>query len=336
MIILTKFNGYRADGRRLYFKGGDGGAGEMRKMEEERQARIDAAIQAINDIFDPPATKRGVNPATSFDPSKTYYNADGSVFTGAVSGKGSGGLKVSKTLPYGITPPGAFQLPASVANAALASGGKGGGIRFEPYQTINGQKWNMGKVRSALANGRLYTGVETVQPENKRLKLYEDQRDAVYQINSKDVNRQYGDAERNNRFGLARHGLMGGSVDVDSNAQLQEKTNEGLMKASGIADSAAASLKAKDESARQNLISMAQSGIDTGTAQQMAIERLNTTAQEAEGARAGASVGDLFGNMTQAYLRYRKLNGDETALSLNGNNQGGLSTRTSYDGYTSR
>ena len=254
MIIFSRFNGYTADGRRLYCKGGDGGAKAMRRMEEERQARINAAIKAINDIFDPPARKQGVNAATSFDPSKTYYNADGSVFSGALDDKATLGAMMTET--------------NAIRNASSA-GSKGGTGR---YQSINGRLWDMNKVNGALANGQLYTGVENVAPENKRLKLYEDQRNAVYEINSKDVNRQYGDAERNNRFGLARHGLMGGSADVDSNARLQEITNEGLMKASGIADNAAASLKAKDESTRQNLISMAQSGIDTGAAQQMAME----------------------------------------------------------------
>lgn len=309
MLIPTKFNGF-TEGRRVYCKGGDGGAKAMRRMEEERQERINAAIKAINEIFDPPSHTQGTGQATSYDPSKTYYNADGSVFD-----------------------------PMGTFSETYRYRKKGGAKYLENdrvTRTRQVRRLDMDKVNRAIANGQLYSGVETVQPENRRLKLYEDQRDAVYQINSKDVNRQYGDAERNNRFGLARHGLMGGSADVDSNAQLQEITNEGLMRASGIADSAAANLKAKDESARQNLIAMAQSGIDTGTAQQMAMEKLDTTAQEAEGARAGASVGDLFGNLTQAYLRYKKLNGEENALSLNGNNQSGLSTRTSYNGYTSR
>lgn len=69
----------------------------------------------------------------------------------------------------------------------------------------------MDKINKAIANGELFTGVETVKPENKREKLYDEQRQAVYDINAKDVNRQYGDAEKANRFGLARNGLMGGS-----------------------------------------------------------------------------------------------------------------------------
>ncbi len=307
MLIPTKFNGF-VESRRLYFKGG--GSSDARKMEQERQARVDAAVKAINDIFDPQpyVTVDLDNRVTSYDPSQTYYLADGSVFDPT-----STRTETYRYKPY-------------VAANRSEYGYKTG------TRTVSYLDWD--KINNAIASGALY-GSKTVTPDGRE-KLYEDQRDAVYEINSREVNRQYGDAERNNRFGLARHGLMGGSADVDSNARLQEITNEGLMKASGIADSAAASLRAKDESARQNLISMAQSGIDTGTAQKMAVESLDSTSQEAQGARSGASVGDLFGGLSQAYLRYNNLDGSGTNLFNTGNQGSSLSTRSSYGGNTSR
>ena len=307
MLIPTKFNGF-VESRRLYFKGG--GSSDARKMEQERQARVDAAVKAINDIFDPQpyVTVDLDNRVTSYDPSQTYYLADGSVFDPT-----STQTETYRYKPY-------------VAANRSEYGYKTG------TRTVSYLDWD--KIDNAIASGALY-GSKTVTPDGRE-KLYEDQRDAVYEINSREVNRQYGDAERNNRFGLARHGLMGGSADVDSNARLQEITNEGLMKASGIADSAAASLRAKDESARQSLISMAQSGIDTGTAQKMAMESLDSTSQEAQSARTGASVGDLFGGLSQAYLRYNNLDGSGTNLFNTGNQGSSLSTRSSYGGNTSR
>lgn len=309
MLIPTKFNGF-VESRRLYFKGG--GSSDARKMEQERQARVDAAVKAINDIFDPQpyVTVDLDNRVTSYDPSQTYYLADGSVFDPT-----STRTEIKRTHHWG-------------------SGAKPFEGRYTTYDPVTVTYTDWDKINNAIASGALY-GSKTVTPDGRE-KLYEDQRDAVYEINSREVNRQYGDAERNNRFGLARHGLMGGSADVDSNARLQEITNEGLMKASGIADSAAASLRAKDESARQNLISMAQSGIDTGTAQKMAVESLNSTSQEAQGARSGASVGDLFGGLSQAYLRYNNLDGSGTNLFNTGNQGSSLSTRSSYGGNTSR
>lgn len=171
--------------------------------------------------------------------------------------------------------------------------------------------------------------------EKPRAQLYAEQKDAVYDINKRDVDKQYQQAERANRFGLARSGLLGGSADVDSNAQLQEKTNEGLMKAVGIADQAAADLKTQDERSRQSLISMAQSGIDTGTAQQMAMRQLDATAQNASGARQGASIGGLFDGLSQAYLARQYANGVKTG-STQGNQWYGVSSpQQTYAGQVS-
>lgn len=203
MKIPNEFNGYNADGRRLYFKGGDGGAGAARQQEEDRQARIRAATETVNGVFN----------------------------------------------------------------------------------------------------------------SSNRDALYGSHKQAVYDLNATDVNKQYEEAERQNRFGLARNGLLGGSTDVDSNAQLQEKTNEGLMKATGVADQAAANLKTADERTRQGLISMAQSGIDTGTAQTMALRNLDATAQSASAQRQGASIGGLFNDLSQAYLMRSALAGQRAGAA---------------------
>ena len=79
-------------------------------------------------------------------------------------------------------------------------------------------------------------------PANSREQMSTNQRQAVYDLNTRDVNRQAADAERLNRFALARNGLLGGSADVDSGFEINRMTNEGLMKAGGIADQAAADL----------------------------------------------------------------------------------------------
>jgi uncharacterized protein YfiM (DUF2279 family) len=57
-------------------------------------------------------------------------------------------------------------------------------------------------------------------------------------------------AERNNRFNLARQGLAGGSVDVDSNAELQTDKNLGATRIDQAARAAAASLQAQREGER--------------------------------------------------------------------------------------
>ena len=305
MIIPNKFNGYWPDGRRLYFKGGGSSAAkEANRMEQERQARITAAVNAINDIFDPKAYKQGINAATEFDPNKTYYNKDGSVFDAQkkFSLPSTGNLRDNIILEM-------MKLPDRIANP-----------------------WDMDKINKAIANGELYTGYETVQPENTREKLYDEQQQAVYDLNAKSVNDQYADAERTNRFALARNGLLGGSADVESNANLQEKTNEGLIQAQALGQQAASSLRTADEQSKQSLISMAQSGIDTGTAQQMATAQLNSNAQSALGQRGGATIGNLFDNLGQAYLNRQIMNAANNGYNWYNNQYGNLSTNKSYQG----
>lgn len=163
---------------------------------------------------------------------------------------------------------------------------------------------------------------------NPREDLYKQQRATVYDINSQDVARQAQEAERTNRFGLARTGLAGGSVDVDSVADINRRTNEGLLRAGGIADQSAADLRTADESTRSNLISMAQSGIDTGSASTMALNGLKVNADNVAAQRSGASVGSLFNDMSQAYLLNQQSKGTAAGSQLPGQQWYGVSSPT--------
>lgn len=158
-------------------------------------------------------------------------------------------------------------------------------------------------------------------PANSRQLLYDQQKSAVYDLNKAEVDRQGQVAERANRFGLARSGLVGGSADVDSNAEINRRTNEGLIRTGGIADQSAADLKLQDEKTRSNLISMAQSGIDTGSAATMALNGLSVNADQAAAQRNGATIGSLFGDLSQAYLVNQQAGGVANAYSPYANNQ---------------
>ena len=307
MRIVNQFNGYGPDGRRLYFKGG-GSSSEASRLEAERQARVQAAVDAINAIFDPKpyVTADLDNKVTSYDPSQTYYLADGTVFD-----------------------------PMSTRTETKKVTHMGGGAkpfegRYTTYEPVTVTYLDWDKINNAIQSGSLY-GSKTVTPDSRE-KLYDEQEQAVYDLNAKEVNDQYADAERANRFALARNGLLGGSADVDSNANLQEKTNEGLVQAKALGQQAASDLRTADEQSKQSLIAMAQSGIDTGTAQQMAQAQLNANAQSALGQRGGATIGNLFDNLSQAYLTRQIMQAANNGYNLYGNNYNNLSTSKSYQG----
>ena len=104
------------------------------------------------------------------------------------------------------------------------------------------------------------------------------------------------------------------------------------MQAKALGQQAASDLRTADEQSKQSLIAMAQSGIDTGTAQQMAAAQLNANAQSALGRRGGATIGDLFDNLSQAYLTRQIMQAANNGYNLYGNNYNNLSTSKSYGG----
>ncbi len=154
--------------------------------------------------------------------------------------------------------------------------------------------------------------------------MYADVADAVKQTAMRDLDRQYSEASNKNLFGLARSGLLGSSVDAESGGKLQELYSEGGLKAAQSGQSAANELRTTDEKTRQNLISLAQSGLDTGTAASMAANQLAATGDLAKSQAADSTVGDLFGNLSQAYLTNAYLN------ARYGSSGGGSSAPTGY------
>jgi hypothetical protein len=96
-------------------------------------------------------------------------------------------------------------------------------------------------------------------------------------------------------------------VDAESGGELSTLYGEGRLKAEQQGVGAAADLRASDEKTRSNLISLAQSGLDTGTAASMAAGQMAAAADAAKANANAATVGDTFGNLSQAYLTNKVL-----------------------------
>ncbi|PPA76491.1 hypothetical protein C4E15_06770 [Achromobacter spanius] len=321
--------------------GGGGGDGGAQKMEEQRQARVQSAINTINAIFNGEDRVVPTSAATSYDPNATYYNADGTQWSAPKKAvqvdmtkvydpaTGQTQTKQPNYMNYGSTEGGWYEHQMDPALGRWEGGGDAG-ERWVPNPGLDVQYGadgsnlegvfrtvltpDMDAVNKRIAAGDLYSGTQTIKGINRK-GLYDEQRAAVTDLNRRDVDRQFLDAERANRFGLARAGLSGGSADIDSNAELGRRTNEGLIKAAGLGDQAAADLQTSDERTRQNLISMAQSGIDTGQAAQMAMSQLDANSSNAASARSGATIGSLFGDLSQAYLYGQQQQGARTGAA---------------------
>lgn len=333
--------------------GGDGGAAAARQQEEDRQARIRAAVDRINAIFNGTDVNVVTDRATSYTPGQTLHNADGSVFvapTKQVEVQVGGGLGGSGFAPNVYAPGGdaggSYYDPKQDPSVGRWAGSGDAGQRFITNpgvyaKTTGGDADNLigyfsrvaapdtDAINKALQDG-LFTGVRTIKGLDRN-QLYREQRDAVTQLNQREVSRQHEDAERQNRFGLARAGLAGGSVDVDSNAEINRINDEGMMKAVGLGQAAASDLRTQDERTRQNLIGMAQSGIDTGQAAQLALSGLDANASAASSARAGATIGNLFGDLANVYAHNQQMNAFNQGYGPYRNQNAGWSARERGD-----
>ena len=210
--------------------------------------------------------------------------------------------------------------------------------RLVPHKGGGGgnQAWEIERDRQRRAQ-EAYDAINRIFDNADRNKLYQEQRDAVYKMNADEVNRQAAEQERMNRFALARNGLIGGSAQIDSEAELNRRTNEGLSKAGGIADEAAASLQQADETTRNNLISMATGGTDATEAAKLAASGLSQNLSNSMVDRSVATVGNLFNDLSNAYLtqnlsKYAQQLGANYAALMNRNKENNGSTRTEYPG----
>jgi hypothetical protein len=176
--------------------------------------------------------------------------------------------------------------------------------------------------------------IDNIFADPSRAALYDTQRDAVYDLNKQELDRQQQEAERRIKFGLARNGLSGGSVDVDQHAKLGQRTTEGLMRVRGLADDAASELRLNDERTKQNLISMAQSGIDTGTAANMAVQGMNANAQTGLASRQIANIGNLFSDLGAAYMASQQRDGLATPAAIGAQTYGVSKPQQTYSGQT--
>ena len=150
---------------------------------------------------------------------------------------------------------------------------------------------------------RTASQVESIFGSPARQAQYQDFYSATRDLGMADLNKQKTIADRQAKFGLARGGLTGGSRAVDLGSQLGREYTDGLLTVDQRALAAKADLMGADQTAKNNLLALAQSGLDLTTAQQNAAAAMQASLQSGEATRLVGGLGDIFNTASDFYKK---------------------------------
>lgn len=124
---------------------------------------------------------------------------------------------------------------------------------------------------------------------------------ATRQLLEGQATRQKQAADRDAKFALARSGLTLGSADADTAANLQRSFQDALLESERRAQGAGADLRNADEQSRLNLIALAQSGLDSTTANEQALAQLQANIGAQRALTNQQTLGNVFADSAQLF-----------------------------------
>lgn len=130
-----------------------------------------------------------------------------------------------------------------------------------------------------------------------------------------ELERQMDDANRQNRFSLARSGLVGSRQQVDAGRDLGDAYNRGVVDADRLAQRAVSDLRAADEDSRRSIIQMVQAGADATTASSAAMRQMQSNLSGARADMNANALGQVFGGFADMYKRSQERDADRRARS---------------------
>ncbi len=191
-------------------------AQQNRADEVARQARITAGMSKINSVFD--GGPMGVNAATSYDPSKTYYNADGSTYSPSAAG----------------------------------AGGYGDGIGGIARRMVDGMGGGASP-QDLISQGKLFTGTQTTGGFNDA--FYNGQKQAYVDYAQPQADHQAGLAHDQEVYALARSGLLDSLAGQKENSELTRQEDQNRIDIQNQGQNVANQARSNVEQARGNLVS---------------------------------------------------------------------------------
>lgn len=138
-------------------------------------------------------------------------------------------------------------------------------------------------------------------PERQR--QYDDYLAAQRESYFGELSRQQQEAQRGNKFALARSGLIGSRQQIDTGRDLGEAYNRGVVDADRLAQRAQSDLRAADEDSRRSIIQLVQSGADATTASSAAMRQMQTNLSGARADMNASALGQVFGTFSDLYKR---------------------------------
>jgi len=162
---------------------------------------------------------------------------------------------------------------------------------------------------AAVAAEHASTDAQAATNKAAREALYTGVRDNAYTAGKRQIDEQNTDAQRNLKFSLFSQGLNGGSTDIDQNALVNRKYNQGLIDLGAKADGVAADMRGSDESTRLGLLQSIDQGVDSSSAISSALNQMKVNSDKAASDAAGTSVGDLFADAGLLYQQSKTAQG---------------------------
>lgn len=105
-------------------------------------------------------------------------------------------------------------------------------------------------------------------------------------------------ATRGLKFALARGGQTGSSLAADQGSELQREMGQGQITAQQQAQAKLSGLMSSDQAEKQQMISLAQSGVNIGNAGQQTATALQANLGNAQSALLPNTLGNIFGDIS--------------------------------------
>jgi len=272
---------------------GSSEAAQARADEQARQAKIREGTARINSIFDGGTVGSGLlGSSASYDPTATYYNKDGSVWTPtaytAPTTSGTSGLPTNGSGMSWMSNSG------SQATSGSQAGGMSGADASSPFawHKPGANLSPAEQFAQAVKNGTLYSGKTTTPGFNND--FYSARRQAYIDYASPQVEDQYSKANKELTYALARGGNLNSSVRGEKAADLQKLYDLNMQDAADKALSYETQARNNVEDARANLITTLNATGDAEQAASSAIARSQALSQPA----AYSPLGQLFADFT--------------------------------------